>query len=392
MLDQYFLDLDERLKELENSCADLKRDYEARVVNWRWAEERWHSIQPLYWERHKRGRLVKEKPRHAIQYGFDEKKQVLVERTFGIMDEAWVEAFFLSTDEYTEQIVCSQKKVGSITRLYTEQGRPVYYLQASLFKRLSQSYYYEQDRLTHLVTHEEDRRKPRLPRDPIDQLLYNRDDKDTIDRLFYDRDGALIRIERFHVSDTGEVANKPRNVWHQKPAGKSQRKLLDNAHQELLKIIPEVLQNQHIDAQIYCLVLEFQSGERDLPPTLILGDESHRQSWLAQKRDPQWIWTPSNIAPDGQYHTVELPSDLPACHQLFRLIHGKQDWMLARQLLRRVARDLAGYNWSDILSTTPDFVAFPFDQYVDDVSDAVDEIRRCCSASVIEDLARRQLL
>ena len=376
-------DLGERRTELRQAC-------EGAVVQWRWAREGsdLQRPQPLYRERYGQPspRLLEEapaSPRDEQQYGFDASGEIVVAREYGgpgsfreelrVRRSETVEGYRWSTsgDPFEVNIArYTDGKIRSYVTLWPKgQGD-------SLHGRSIQRYVYDGDLVSEI--HEDSDvalGDVRLQSGP------------TLIRASYDPLGRLLEL-REH-GDRGEKV-----LYRASGSGPSMDKLQRRVEDRLVETLPKLVR-EHAGEPIYCLVLHYHP-EWPLPPTIGLGLERDRQTWMNTIDDAETlrltVWNPAEFS---NYRGATVHWDLsdidPELARAIGAISEGDDGAVerSRATLNRAAARLQQLDWRSIVSATDDFVVFAVDY---ELSHLEENLRQSVPGSIRDDLAGRTLL
>jgi hypothetical protein len=390
MLQDHLQEVLERWKTVFTEYSALKFQAEQAVVRWEWATGERYNLRPFYFNRFPgRGRSIKEPAASLIKYftyGFDELNRVRVHRYFfshggksnqhlydfltrsNSRDVLFSESFYNYDSDKVEIIEFSAVthiplqvqqlfftndrlnlyvsfKLNGYTPLFAEKGKNPDELYDWLgyngrFNTVEQ-YTYAENRLKTISSYRE---VPGI--DPYSDR----------EEFLYDESGKLQRIERINESSLKQV------VYQKRQKSQTFHSLRQAAIQKMVEAIIDRLQSAKIKEQIYSIELFYQSALHHFPPALVVFPEGYRQKIIQSKtRDFLYqVFLPANPATQW-FLEITNPETLEICGILEWEIQASGKWQTATLILREVAAYLTKYDWSNILSVTPDFVVFAID-------------------------------
>jgi hypothetical protein len=383
----------DRWKKAFSQYDALKLAAEPAIVRWEWTDFERHSLLPFYFNRYPgRGRALKGYPTAAsyyYRYGFDELNRPRMLRFYDYFHDSQghahlqqdrmhnferddlAETFFCYSDTLAEiiefsvppriplkvqQIIYEDERVirhvsfrlNGYTALYSEMGQDpdeLYdWLGPNGRSQQVEQYFYDGDRLTHLLLYSKHPGSPPLN-------IINAEES-----FSYDDAGKLLRIERRYESGERQI------LYQRREKGQTLKSLQENATQKMIAAIVERLQAENIRQKLCCIELSYRTVSRYFPPLILLGFDEDRQRLLASgdAQDRYSAFAPALL---GQIRYLEIndPEALEICSQLEGEILSRQRWRTATSILRNVAAALTRYDWNGILNTTADFVVFAID-------------------------------
>jgi hypothetical protein len=344
----------------------LKRDCEARVVSWRWASDHVYEPCPLYFMTRgfKPGRLLKQTPKridNKYEYGYDEGGTVQVERQYidfsSDAERRWFyETFYVRRGPAIEGMGFDyhpDKKARFFHRGdYDERGRLMFWRSWASGGASRDAYTWEGERVVR-----------------IDSEYARADNSGAIGPLLpyinygveYAADGDLQKIVA-HWQRRPDHPRESSNVVYQRlPATQTLDGLLATLLPALKEAIVQRIRAARVSGPVYSLALPWDPGQYDsLPPSIGLGLDGERQSWLEKegKHARRMIWNPAEYENFLEIPTATFEETLRAVNQELRL---KEAWQRAERMLNDLARELGRMDWSGVMQTTDDFVAYAVD-------------------------------
>ncbi|MEP7288034.1 MAG: hypothetical protein ABI947_19955 [Chloroflexota bacterium] len=345
------LSLKERFETAQAEYDVLKQRCESQAVRWEWVDGFLYRPEPFFHEREQfsRGRVIPREPKNNLeratfaQYGFNKDNQLVVVRynqAFGKV----VELFYVQNGAVTEGTRYDvDHKLINVNRQYFVDD--------------------------HIVRYEV------LAQPPFSEPRWSK-----IENYHY-TNGKLARIEgsnsRFEItySKRGVLhtiagyygVNGQRLVYRRPRKEETQKALGERLHKAFVQLIPKALANVEITEPVFNVTLCYSVasvGWDFFPPTLGVIYESDRQETIAKRQSlAGYLWNPHNFY-NGDVADLWglLDDDLrEACRLLGQEMGlSSRGCTFGQKLLRRVARDLADFNWSTIFSIMPDFVIYPY--------------------------------
>jgi len=380
------------LDDLLERRTELRETSEDAVVEWRWAgkDSDLQRPEPLYRERFgvPAPRLLEKAPatpRDEQQYGYDADGNIVVVREY------------VSEGGFREELRVPQGDT-VVGYRWSETGAP---LEVNVAR-------YADGRIGSYVTVWPDAREDSLHGSSIERYDYDGElvseiDVESVDAIgdevpqrtrsriqaSYDPLGRLLEL-REHDDDGGEKV-----LYRARGTGPSTDKLLRRVEDRLVETLPALVRAHAAEEPIYCLVLHYHP-EWPLPPTIGLGLERDRQTWIDTIDDAETlkltVWNPAEFSNyrDGTVHW-DLPEIDPALARAMRAIPENDDGTAerARATLNRAARRLQQLDWRSIAPVTDDFVVFAVDY---ELMDLMDNLRQSIPAPLRKALADRGLL
>ncbi len=299
----------ETLKQLQQEFAEasqnyesIKKETEAKVIEWFWASDWLFSLEPYYFEENKfsKGRKLKEEPEekeNKFQYGIDNNGEIIVERQYTGLKDLYYETFIVRNPnkivsyryDYGSQKININIKLflyenSTLTTSYTivKDGWVEY------------TYRYENGRLTSRLMQRISDNKP-IPK-----------------RLFtytYDELGILGSIQE------GE------HYWYKKPdKSLNYAKLSELASNKLFDVLRQTLASNPVDEKLFCIYIHYYHTDM-FPPSIAYGTEVQRQEWMDEEgEDAKWIiWNPID------YEYVIEPELDSESQKLFKLFNQETE-------------------------------------------------------------------
>jgi len=146
----------------------------------------------------------------------------------------------------------------------------------------------------------------------------------------YGLDGEVDRISLDGLRE-GQLMGSPRILYQRKKKGESVASMSKELEAALLQAIPERLAQVKLDSPAYCMFLQYCSSAWDLPPTLKVATQAHRD-----QVDEELVWSP------GEVEDPAIELDWPGLDESWRKFYQVMgsNWDPALKLLRKVARSL----------------------------------------------------
>jgi len=377
-------------EDLATRRAELRRECEATVVDWRWAREGsdLQRPEPLYHQRHGLPKpallaYAPATPQTEQQYGIDADGNIVIAREYvgpgSFREELRVRrgdtvvGYRWSEDGDPLEVNVARFADGRLRSYVTvwPEGRP-----DSLRGSSIERYAYDGE----LVSEIHDETLDALADEPPERSL-------TRIQASYDPTGRLLEL-REHAADGERVRFRARGT------GPSPEALQRRVEDRLVEMLPKLVHERAGDEPIYCLVLHYHS-EWPMPPTVGVGLERERLAWIDSIEDVQTlrmtVWNPAEF---GNYRDGTVAWDLSAIDpELARALRAIPDSESAaeqaRATLNRAARRLQELDWSSIASVTDDFVVVAVDH---ELTHLQDNFRHSVPAAVRKTLSGRALI
>jgi hypothetical protein len=379
------------LDELRERRTELRRQCEDGVVEWRWAREGsdLQRPQPLYRERYGQPvpRLLKEAPAAPLDeqhYGYDGEGNIVVAREYEsagsfreelrvprgdtVVGYRWSEAG--EPSEVNIARFCDGKIRSYVTVHSGEHTDPFHGWS-------TERYEYDGD----LVVAIHDESAVTFYDVPVA--------RPALIRASYDSLGRLLELGE-HNDHGGEKV-----LYRARGTGPPIGKLLRRVEDRLVETLPTLVREHAGDEPIYCLVLHYHP-EWPLPPTVGLGLERDRQTWIDTIDDVETlkltVWNPAEFSNyRGDTVTWDLTDIDPELARAIREIPENDDGAAERAhtTLNRAARRLQQLDWRSIAPVTDDFVVFAVDY---ELMDLMENLRRSVPSPLRKELAARALL
>jgi hypothetical protein len=379
-------EVEARFQELPSRYRSLRQACEANVVSWRWASDDLYDPRPLHFETHgyKKGRLLKQppkKPASKIEYGFGADGLIHVARQHirfdGYPDRLWFyETFYVRGKDEIE-----------VTHFdYHPDKDPIFYGIGR----------YEDGRMRHWRVR---------AREGIGRDTYTWEGEKVV-RIECEHapvekgagSGPLVQVRQYEIcydaaGDIQEILSHqhhPREVtevvYRRRPGDVTFADLLRRMRPALTQAVFEEVRRAGISERVYALVLAWDPGQQEsLPPSIGIGLESERAAWLQEhgKDAKQYLWNPAEYQ---NFRDIASEAVEEACRPVNQECRLRDSWKEARRVLNEVARDLGGMDWTGVLATTEDFVAFAVDL---ELSEFRQNIKASARPEVLEALKRK---
>jgi hypothetical protein len=352
--------LEERFGKMSSEYRELKKRCEAKVTAWQWASNDWYDPRPLWFERQggKPGRLFKKAPKnpaYKFEYGFDEHGVVHVERQHirfeGYPERIWFyEKFYVRGEDVIEISLYNyhpDKESISFDRGTGKDGR-IELWESRGQKGLSRERYsWENDRVS-VISVEHAAIDDGAPRRPL--AHWNRFEAE------YDEKG-LLGLLCFWPGQPETVEA----IYRRSPQNTTLKQMLSDLHGALVSSIVERVRSAKISDAVFSLVLAWDPGQdQSLPPHIGLGLERERSKWLRENRDDakSYLWNPAEYEVFLSLESKDLTEICRCINQECKL---RDSWAGVAKLLNNIAKELSARDWTGLLSTTEDFVAYATD-------------------------------
>jgi hypothetical protein len=365
--------LSERYKTEEKAYNRLLKQAGAKVIRW----EYWDCLEsrlPWHWEPSElcaqrmsgpRGlpKQISKERGYYYQYGYDARERVVILRLIINKRVSSEHIIRYADDNFAATTFCHHDELGVVLVCVGDgklvNGRTVQLERAGEGKKRWMEVNWDGDQPTRLV------------------FADQRGDKPSLEWLFT-KGGKLISMHEL-----------PRKL----PNGVNLNSLSKTIHDRMTKVIPEMVFKIRIREPAYCLILAYDGeGNGVMPPVLSIGLDSERQRILKQNPEEarRMIWNPDEFC-----HRLAKPRDLPtdkklakACEWFNRVLEAKGSDQAGRELLTRIAKDLAAHKWATHLPITDDFVVLAVDF---EGADLQANLRKCVSGKILKTLRARRL-
>jgi hypothetical protein len=352
--------VEERFGKLASQYRELKQGCEAKVVAWQWASNEWYAPRPLWFQRqgNRPGRLLKMPPKkqdYKYEYGFDEHGVVHVERQHirfeGYPKRIWFyEKFYVRDNDVLEVSLYNyhpEKEPIAFDRGTFRNDRLELWESRGRGGLSREKYLWQNDQVAVIrVEHTPiDDRTPRQPLAHWNRFEARYDGKGLLELLCYWPNHA----------ETVEV------IYRRPPQNVTLEQMLSDLHGALVSSIVESVCSAKISESIFSLVLAWDPGQdQSLPPHIGLGLERERSRWLQEHGDDAkcYLWNPAEYEVSLSLDSKELTEICRSINQECRL---RESWMGAVKVLNNIAKELSARDWTGLLSTTDDFVAYATD-------------------------------
>lgn len=354
-----FLQLCDRYRSLKRTC-------EEQVVTWRWASNDLYDPRPLYFEMHghKKGRLLKQVPKtpdHKPEYGYDSAGIVHLARKHvrfsGYPDRLWFyETFYLRGGDEIEVAHFNyhpdKEPIFYAKGNYDDEGRLRFWRSRARGGLTREAYIWDEDKILQIEVE-----YVRAGNDgTLGALLpYTRYE------IHYAEDGTMERVLCHWCRRPDHPSESTQIVYERRPASVTLEQMVTTLRSILKDAIVDLIRRAWISAPVYSLVLAWGPGQQgSLPPSIGLGLDSERQDWLQTdgKEAKEYLWNPAEYQ---NFLEIRTESVEQACRALNQECQLKDSWKLANQMLNELARELNAIDWTGILQTTDDFVAYAVD-------------------------------
>lgn len=350
-----------RFHEMPGRYRSLRQACEANVVSWRWASDDVYDPRPLHFETHgyKKGRLLKQPPRkpdNKFEYGLGADGLIHVARQQvrfdGYPDRLWFyETFYVRGKDEIEVLHFD----------YHPDKVPIFYGVGT----------YEDERMRYWRVR---------AREGIGRDTYTWDGEKVL-RVDCEhapvekgaRSGPLVQVRQYEIrydasGEIQEILSRQRHpreatevVYQRRPEDVTFADLLLRMRSAITRAVVDEVRRAGISEQVYALALAWDPGQQEsLPPSIGIGLESERAAWLREhgKNARQYLWNPAEYQ-----HLRDIGSQAVenACRRVNQECRLRGSWKEAGRVLNEIASDLGGMDWTGVLQTTEDFVAFAVD-------------------------------
>ncbi len=198
------------------------------------------------------------------------------------------------------------------------------------------------------------------------------------ERLEHDDDGNLQRID--HIREDGYQ----HTVYQRPKKGQTFQSIREAGTQKLIQAVVDTLRAANLREKIYSIQLSYKCISHYFPPIIFPVPESYRQA-LLESEDPEAKFNIFTPLPESMSQLLEINDRVPleTCQLLEQEIQSMRSWDVGTALLRDVARALTHYDWTGILTVTPDFVVYAIDHEFEG-----HDIEKVLSASASQDQIR----
>jgi hypothetical protein len=354
-----FLELPQQYRPLKQACDE-------EVVSWRWASDDLYEPRPLYFETHgyKKGRLLRQPPKvqeSKPEYGYDETGVVRVARKHvrfrGYPDRLWFyETFYLHGQAEIRAFHFNyhpdKEPIFYATGNYDEEGRLRFWRSRARGGLSRETYTWDRERVVRI------------------DVEYTRADNNgalgallpyTRYEIDYAEDGAIQQLLCHWSRRPEHPYESTQIVYQRRPADVTFEQLLSTMRPALKKAVVDRVRSARISGPVYSLVLAWDPGQQEsLPPSIGIGLDNERQTWIrSQGKEAKWyLWNPAEYENFLAIRTDEVEQACRAVNQECRL---RDSWKDAERVLNALARELGEMDWTGILQTTDDFVAYAID-------------------------------
>jgi hypothetical protein len=348
--------LSERWKRAGDEYASLKAECEREVVQWRWASWRMFAETPYQIERNRsgRGRWLSEDaapPDGAIEYGFDARGRVVVQRQLVVV-KGWPDAHYETFLRYDAGGIDGThygyrpKEPINVTRVTVETGRVTRFERLAKHGHTIETYAYRDGLPV----------EGRVSHEPKNGKGWT-----SIWTFAHDALGRVTEIRQNGITE------------YVRPAKSESIAALGALVEErLTAAIAERLQSYAATEPVCCVLVAYDAENpgRCLPPLLAIGTVRERDAWIAQHgaRAKDYVWNPAEHA---IFDRPELRLDDPllvrTCELFTQEVAMKGKYAALARVLVRIAVGLNAKTWSASLNATEDFVIVPVDLECADV-------------------------
>lgn len=330
-----------------------KATCERQVARWEWADGLAYDPRPYWWERNRlrRGRPLRKAPpalaSGAFQYGFDQDNRVVVVREGTSAAGGMYETFFAREETVVNGArydYSPQKDLVNVTREHYEGDVLRTYELHGVRGCSREEYEYEARRVrrVHVTTQEHGKQS----------------ESHDID-VEYDDLATVVKIVATHGS------GYTRQLFKRAAKEYSARELEELIALRLREIVPSLIAKCEAAGPVYCVALVYDSEENDfLPPTLAVGLETERTSWMEKHGDdaPLYVWNPAEFTLfDDPRLSIDDEQLKRACQRFNAVCEQSGKWDAARKLLIHLANSFPKANLQSVVETTSDFVVVALD-------------------------------
>jgi hypothetical protein len=203
----------------------------------------------------------------------------------------------------------------------------------------------------------------------------------TVSSYSYAADGELERVTEETDLGDGDPP-RPEVKYQRVPKGVTLSLLLQQAEDMLVAEIPKTIRAAKVRETVYVLLLQFTGVDTDpcgFAPPLFLAAEGLRRRLREERRNTDLWAVPES---EGDPSVVRLACKNPALDEKLRLIFqltvvqaSPTNYGPVRIMFQRVCARLNALDWKGIISTTDDFVVFPFDTHGE--LDSATDLKAC---------------
>lgn len=158
-----------------------------------------------------------------------------------------------------------------------------------------------------------------------------------------------------------------------------------------MELIARAVGKLVLEAPVYGIVISYDWGNDILPPGISVGVESQRQQWISKhaKESVWYVWNPSEFK-HGFIDCMSTPSDIAEMGRMItQLSSSLRRRKHAVSMLRRVARRLQAYDWTNVAPVTEDFLAISVDWELTELKQAM---KASADAILLKRLTRKGLV
>lgn len=406
-------DIEARWSQVEADYERLRAEAEGRVVDREWGEPygSWERPEPLYAERTEipKGRLRRKRPRSLSgwkEYGYDEHGRVVLAREFSVAGDVVDDVFVPREPEVPADLVSDEYFV------YGDRFAESY--------RFESGWIVEGPEFTRrwwvrlaAIAHQ------RLNAEGVligyDQYLgpfvsdgetmaggwiwerYKYRPDGQVDRVFSraDQDAAAGSVQpwvyEMTYDDAGKLtvvrdATADWTVWRRPP--KSLKPAVSLLEDALVGRVAEWARSNWPTEPAFALGL---GSSLAIPYTVLPGIVTvrERDAWLEEDGVALRVWNPAEYATQAPGFELTEPADVVEAERLLRQeAELTDDEQSAAKLLGRVAKRLAGLDWS-AFPRADDFVVFAMDWEIEDQADIEQALRRSVPSDTVRSFRQR---
>ena len=226
-------------------------------------------------------------------------------------------------------------------------------------------------------------------------------DSHSLQQFEYDELGRLARIVGQALNKDGSVYRDlgPQIEYERPINGETIPALATEIERMLLEQVPaavaELEEQEKAKGPFYCLLLCYcaEDFEAGWPPFLVLGSEAERRRIVEKGEDVRyWLWAPDELR--------EMPGNIEFglrdeglrnhCRLHAQLMGQREDMSSGIKVLRAVAKQLNGFDWSQAIGITPDFIVAAVDNTGE--ADPIKDIKAVVPATVFRSLKKDGLV
>jgi len=347
---------------------EIKKATESCVVFWEWAGEAAYNLLPFENERQGK-KLAKpfstepKSKKNCFQYGFDKRNNLIVVRKYSNFDDKYFETFI----EYSEKKISSvnfsydsPKKILSQTEQLIENGLISKALTITPFGlEKHEDYEYDNNSIS-LINFEQIRASPKQILSSSYVLNYA--NGEPLEIVWNDPGGNSSVVYRVEKLDENQITKS------------------NTVKEALVTLILRTVQPINLSEPAFCLAINYGNDlAYALPPTLGIGLQAEKDAMSGEDFPEKnlEVWDPAEFENFGTKELSLVGSEFQSLFLDFnRKLSQNNDRKLLRNVLVEAARKLNKFDWQAFLSVTPDFLVYPVDDELLDLTDNFIKLKR----------------